>query len=207
MRKHGTQITELDPPEITAGQTGEPQAGEAVQTPAEEGAPPAGSEAQAAETAAVPAAEFDKVKAERDQFMDRLARLQAEFDNARKRAEREKQEFRDFATGNVVEQFLPVVDNFELALKSTGNADQLRSGVELIIKQMQEVLQKMQVTPVPAVGEDFDPRWHEALGTVERDDMPDQTVAEEIRRGYRLRDRLLRPAMVRVAHNPKQKSE
>lgn len=207
MRKHGTQITELDPPEITAGQAGEPQAGESVQTPAEPGAPSAGSEAQTTEAAAVPAAEFEKVKAERDQFMDRLARLQAEFDNARKRAEREKLDFRDFATGNVVEQFLPVVDNFELALKSTGNADQLRSGVELIVKQMQEVLQKMQVTPVPAVGEDFDPRWHEALGTVERDDMPDQTVAEEIRRGYRLRDRLLRPAMVRVAHNPKQKSE
>jgi molecular chaperone GrpE len=106
-----------------------------------------------------------------------------------------------------VEQFLPVIDNFELALKSTGNADQLRSGVELIVKQMQEVLQKMQVAAVPAVGEAFDPRVHEALGAVERDDIPDQHVAEEIRRGYRLRDRLLRPALVRVAHNPKQKSE
>lgn len=207
MRKHGTQITELDPPEITAGQAGDAEATEAVQTPAAQGAPPTGGETQPAEAAAIPAAEFDKVKAERDQLLDRIARLQAEFDNARKRGEREKADFRDFATGNVVEQFLPVVDNFELALKSTGSADQLRSGVELIIKQMQEVLQKLQVTPVPAVGEDFDPRWHEALGTVERDDMPDQTVAEEIRRGYRLRDRLLRPAMVRVAHNPKQKSE
>ena len=71
--------------------------------------------------------EFEQLKAERDQLLDRLARLQAEFENARKRAERERTEFRDYATGNVVEQFLPVVDNFELALKSTGTAEQLRS--------------------------------------------------------------------------------
>ena len=92
-------------------------------------------------------AEFEQLKAERDQLLDRLARLQAEFENARKRAERERQEFRDYATGNVVEQFLPVVDNFELALKSTGSAEQLRSGVELIVKQMEEILRQLQVTP------------------------------------------------------------
>jgi molecular chaperone GrpE len=152
-------------------------------------------------------AELDQLKAERDQLIDRLARLQAEFDNARKRAEREKADFRDFATGNVVEQFLPVLDNFELALKATGSADQLRTGVQLIVKQMEEVLAKLQVTPVPTVGEVFDPRVHEALGSVERDDIPDQHVAEEIRRGYKVRDKLLRPAMVRVAHNPKQVNE
>ena len=99
-------------------------------------------------------------------------------------------EFREYATGNVVEQFLPVLDNFELALKSEGTAEQLRSGVALIVKQMEEVLKQMQVTPVPAVGEAFDPRVHEALGSVEREDLPDQHVAEEIRRGYKLRERL-----------------
>jgi molecular chaperone GrpE len=151
--------------------------------------------------------EFDQLKAERDQLVDRLARLQAEFENARKRSERERQEFRDYAAGSVVEQFLPVLDNFELALKSTGSEDQLRSGVELIVKQMEEVLRQMQVIAIPAVGEAFDPRLHEALGSVERDDLPDQHVAEEIRRGYRLRERLLRPALVRVVSNPKQKSE
>ena len=153
------------------------------------------------------AAERDQLKGERDQLLDRVARLQAEFENARKRAEREKQEYRDFATGNVVEQFLPVLDNFELALKSTGTAEQLRSGVELIVKQMEEVLRQMQVQPVAAVGEPFDPRHHEALGSVERDDLPDQHVAEEIRRGYKLRERLLRPALVRVASNSKQVNE
>ena len=152
-------------------------------------------------------AELEKLKTERDQLVDRLARMQAEFENARKRAERERAEFRDYATGSVVEQFLPVLDNFELALKSTGSAEQLRSGVELIVKQMEEILRQLQVNPIPTVGEEFDPRHHEALGTVEREDLPDQHVAEEIRRGYRLRERLLRPALVRVASNPKQTSE
>ena len=152
-------------------------------------------------------AELEQLRAERDQLLDRLARLQAEFENARKRAERERLEYRDYATGSVVERFLPVLDNFELALKSTGSEEQLRSGVELIIKQMQDILGQLQVQPVATVGEEFDPRHHEALGTVERDDVPDQHVAEEIRRGYRLRERLLRPALVRVASNPKQTND
>jgi len=151
--------------------------------------------------------EFEQLKGERDQLVDRMARMQAEFDNARKRAEREKTEYRDYATGAVVEQFLPVLDNFALALSANGSAEQLRSGVQLIVKQMEDVLRQLQVTAVPAVGEPFDPRVHEALGTVEREDMPDQHVAEEIRRGYRIRERLLRPAMVRVASNPRQVAE
>jgi molecular chaperone GrpE len=160
-----------------------------------------------AQNAPVSREEFDQLKAERDQLLDRLARLQAEFENARKRGDRERIEFRDYATGTVVEQFLPVLDNFELALQASATAEQLRSGVELIVKQMEDILRQLQVTPVPAVGEAFDPRVHEAMGTVERDDLPDQHVAEEIRRGYRLRERLLRPAMVRVASNPRQTSE
>jgi molecular chaperone GrpE len=159
------------------------------------------------EPATVSRDEFDQLKAERDQLIDRLARLQAEFENARKRAERERVEFREYATGNVVEQFLPVVDNFELALKSNGTEEQLRAGVALIVKQMEEILRQLQVNPVATVGEAFDPRLHEALGSVEREDLPDQHVAEEVRRGYKLRDRLLRPALVRVVSNPKQTSE
>jgi molecular chaperone GrpE len=165
-----------------------------------------GATVSAADLAKVKA-ELELLKTERDQLVDRLARLQAEFENARKRAERERLEFRDYAVGNVVEQFLPVLDNFELALKATGSAEQLRSGVELIVKQMEEILRQLQVLPVPTVGVQFDPRQHEALGTVERDDLPDQHVAEEVRRGYKLRERLLRPALVRVASNPKQTSE
>jgi molecular chaperone GrpE len=148
--------------------------------------------------------EFTALKAERDQLLDRLARLQAEFDNARKRQEREKQDFRDYATGSVIEQFLPVLDNFALALNAKGTAEQLRTGVELIVKQMDETLRGLSVTVIPTVGQEFDPRVHEALGSVERDDLPDHSVAEEIRKGYKIRERMLRPAMVRIVSNPKQ---
>ena len=191
MPKHDTELTIV-----------EPQEGVAVQEASlEQARAPVEAEVLSSRT------ELDQLKGERDQLLDRLARLQAEFENARKRAERERLEFRDYATGSVVEQFLPVVDNFELALKSGGTAEQLRHGVELIVKQMEEILRQLQVNPIASVGEVFDPRIHEALGSVERDDLPDQHVAEEIRRGYKLRDRLLRPALVRVAHNPNQKAD
>lgn len=157
------------------------------------------------ETATVPQEEYDRLKAEKDQLMDRLLRLQAEFDNSRKREAKDRAEFRDYAVANAVEQFLPVLDNFQLALKSTGSADQLRTGVELIVKQMEEALRGLNVQPVDSVGAAFDPRVHEALEMVERSDVPDHQVLEEVRRGYRLRDRLLRPALVRVASNSQQK--
>jgi len=209
MRKQEKALTELEPLEIASEAAQGGVAEEFLQDPAASAAGESSADARELSGAAgaVSRAEFEQLKAERDQVVDRIARLQAEFDNARKRAEREKVEFRDYATGSVVEQFLPVMDNFELALKSDGSADQLRSGVALIVKQMEDVLKQMQVVPVPAVGEAFDPRMHEALGSVERDDLPDQHVAEEIRRGYKLRERLLRPALVRVVHNPKQTSE
>jgi molecular chaperone GrpE len=149
--------------------------------------------------------ELERVKAERDALVDRLARLQAEFDNARKREARERNDFRDYAVAGAVEQFLPVLDNFQLALKSTGSAEQLRTGVELIVKQMEEALRSLNVQPVEAEGVAFDPRVHEALDTVDRTDLPDHQVLEEVRRGYRIKERLLRPALVRVVNNPQQK--
>ena len=157
------------------------------------------------ETATVPQEEYDRLKAERDLLFDRLARLQAEFENARKREAKERAEFRDFAVAGAVEQFLPVLDNFQLALKSTGSAEQLRTGVELIVKQMEEALRGLNVQPVEAVGAAFDPKVHEALEMVERADLPDHQVFDEVRRGYRIRERLLRPALVRVASNSQQK--
>ncbi len=194
MPNQETNISEIENPENPTANA----AGAATEA-ADAGAQPA--------EAAVSRAEYDQLKAERDQLLDRLARLQAEFENARKRAERERAEYRDYAAANVVEQFLPVLDNFELALKATGSTEQLRSGVELIVKQMEDVLRQMQVTAIPTVGHEFDPHHHEALGSVERDDLPDHHVAEEIRRGYKIREKLLRPAMVRVVSNPKQTIE
>jgi molecular chaperone GrpE len=146
--------------------------------------------------------EYERLRAERDGLVDRLARLQAEFDNARKREQRERADYRAFAVADAVEQFLPVLDNFKLALNATGTAEQLRTGVELIAKQMDEVLRSLNVTPVETVGHPFDPRVHEALESVERPDLPDHQVIDEVRRGYRIRDRLLRPALVRISVNP-----
>jgi molecular chaperone GrpE len=150
-------------------------------------------------------AELERLKAERDQAVDRLARLQAEFENARKREARERADFRDFAVSGAVEQFLPVLDNFQLALGSSGSVEQLRTGIELILKQMDEVLRNLNVTQVETVGARFDPRVHEALESVDRSDLPDHQVLDEVRRGYRIRDRLLRPALVRIVNNPNQK--
>jgi molecular chaperone GrpE len=155
-----------------------------------------------AETLAGLREDNEQLRAERNGLIDRLARLQAEFDNARKREQRERADYRSFAIADAVEQFLPVLDNFRLALNSTGSAEQLRTGVELIAKQMDEVLRSLNVTAVETVGQPFDPRVHEALESVERPDLPDHQVIDEIRRGYRIRDRLLRPALVRISTNP-----
>ncbi len=167
-------------------------------------------EPEAAPVAAIDAvavpAEVERLQTERDQLFDRLARLQAEFDNYRKRETRERAEYRDYALINTVEQFLPVLDNFQLALSTQSTAEQLRSGVELIVRQMGEVLRSLGVQPIPTVETQFDPRVHEAIEMVERDDLPDHQVMDEVRRGYTLRERLLRPALVRVATNPKQKT-
>jgi molecular chaperone GrpE len=146
--------------------------------------------------------ETEKLKAERDALLDRLARLQAEFDNARKRATREQQEFRDFAAADVIRNILPILDSFERALKAAGDASDFRSGVDLIYRQLQDALQKSGVQPIAAVGQLFDPRIHEAIEMVDTRDVPDHHVLDELQRGYRYKDRLLRPAMVRVARNP-----
>lgn len=151
------------------------------------------------------AEELTRLRGERDGLTDRLARLQAEFENARRRADRERAEFREYATGTAAEPFLSVLDNFQLALNANGTAEQLRAGIELIVKQMEEALRSLHVVPVETVGVQFDPRFHEALGSVENEELPDGQVFEEIRRGYRVRERLLRPALVRVVSNPQQK--
>jgi molecular chaperone GrpE len=152
-------------------------------------------------------AELEQVRGERDQLLDRLARLQAEFENTRRREVKERQDARDYAVQNAVEPFLGVMDNFQLALKSDGTLEQLRAGLELILKQMEEALKGLNVQAVESLGTQFDPRIHEALGSIETTEFPDHQVLEEIRKGYRLREKLLRPALVRIASNSAQKSE
>jgi molecular chaperone GrpE len=133
---------------------------------------------------------------------ERLMRLQADFDNLRKRIEREEAEFRKVATSRLVTALLPVLDNFERALASARperDEGAFRTGVEMIHRQLLDVFRKEGLTPVDALGRPFDPMMHEALATEPSSTLPPNTVIEEIQRGYFLHDRLLRPALVRVS--------
>jgi len=146
--------------------------------------------------------ELQKLKAERDSLLDRLARAQAEFENARRRAVKEQQDYRDYAAADAIKSLLPAMDSLERALQVKADAADLRNGVELIYKQLQDALAKLGVRAIPAKGEQFDPHVHEAIEMVETSDAPDHEVIEELQRGYKIKDRLLRPAMVKVAKNP-----
>ena len=147
--------------------------------------------------------EAEKLRAERDTLLDRLARMQAEFDNARKRAAKEQQDFRDYALADSIKAIIPALDSFDRALQTSKEKSEFRSGVELIYKQLQDALAKLGVRAVPTKGEQFDPRYHEAVEMVDTDEAADHEVLDELQRGYQLKERLLRPAMVRVARNPK----
>jgi molecular chaperone GrpE len=151
----------------------------------------------------VAAEQLEKLQAERDMLYDRLARLQAEFDNYRKRSLKEQQDFRDYALVDFAKQFLPVLDSFDRGLSAQPNEQDLRKGMELIRRQMEDALAKIGVKPVPAKGEQFDPYRHEGIEMVETEDAPDNQILDELARGYMIKDRLLRPAMVRVAKNHK----
>jgi len=162
------------------------------------------------ETVAAPATEVEtelqKLRQERDQYLERLARLQAEFDNYRKRAAREQQDYRDYALADALKAFLPILDSLDRAAKSENpDVDSYRSGVELIDRQFHDALSKLGVKPIEAAGAKFDPNLHQAVQMVHTEEAPDNTVIDEMQRGYTLKDRLLRPAMVRVASNPNHK--
>jgi molecular chaperone GrpE len=148
--------------------------------------------------------ELDRLKAERDVLFDRLARLQAEFDNYRKRAAREQAEFKQYAVADAVKALLPVLDSLERALRTSEESSELHAGLELILRQFNDVLGKLGVQPIRAEGQPFDPNQHQAVEVVESSAVPDQHVIEELQRGYRIKDRLLRPSMVRVARKPQQ---
>jgi len=146
--------------------------------------------------------ELDKLKAENAAYLDRLARLQAEFDNFRKRNLREQQDFREYAMTDTLKQLLPILDSLDRATKVEGvSINDLRSGVELIDRQFHDVLTRLGVEPIVAAGQPFDPNLHQAIQMVETTEVPDHQVIDELQRGYRLRDRVLRAAMVRVAQN------
>lgn len=143
----------------------------------------------------------DDVTRERDELRDRLLRKGAEFDNFRKRVERERKDFAEWAAADLVGEVLTVVDDFEraLAVAAPPEAQAYRAGIELIHRQLLDVLKKRGVTAVETVGQAFDPHLHQAVAYDESPGVPDGQIVDELRRGYRLGDRLLRPALVRVA--------
>ncbi len=139
---------------------------------------------------------------EREALRDRLMRTAAEFDNYRKRVERERREMIERAAESVLADLLPIVDNLERALSAeTGpeGAEAYRQGVELIHRQLLDLLAQRGVTPIEALGSDFDPHLHEAVSSEPADGRRDGEITEVFRTGYRLGDRLLRAAMVKVA--------
>jgi molecular chaperone GrpE len=168
--------------------------------------PPAeDSAAEAGSTAAVQQEELERLRQERDTLLDRLARLQAEFDNYRKRNAREQQDFRDYALVEAIKSLLPVVDSFDRALATPErNSEEFHQGIELINRQLHDALAKLGVQPIEARGAPFDPNLHQAVQMVETEEAEDHHVLDELQRGYKLKDRLLRPAMVRVATNAKK---
>jgi molecular chaperone GrpE len=151
--------------------------------------------------AAGPAAseEVERLRREVADLKDRSVRTLADFDNFRKRSQRESQEFRKYALLEPMRDFLTVIDNLDLALSAQGSAEDLKRGVEMIHRQMQELLRRFGATEVPAVGQPFDPTQHEAVAREESPEVKSPTVVAELRRGYRMHDRLLRPSMVKVA--------
>ena len=140
-----------------------------------------------------------KVDTENEELRNRLMRTLADFDNYRKRSEKEKEAQKRYAVTDTLKDFLPVADNLERALASAGSVDELKQGVDMILRQLGETMKRWGVVPVKAVGEPFDPSVHEAVAREDSSEIHVPTVTGELQRGYMIHDRLLRPAMVSVA--------
>jgi len=154
-----------------------------------------------ADDAVEPPDPAEALRRERDALQDRLLRTAAEFDNFRKRVERERREYQEYAVSDALREFLPIIDNFERALQTSaeGDVDAYRKGIELIHKQMLDLLRKRGVTVIEALGAQFDPNLHQAVIQETSGAHREGEVMQELQRGYMLGERLLRPAMVKVA--------
>lgn len=147
------------------------------------------------------AATVEKLRAERNTLYDRLLRKQAEMENLRKRAQREKEDFLQHATADLILALLPTLDAFDRALqhREANVPEQFYQGLELIHRELTDVLSRAGLTALESVGKIFDPHLHQAVETVESPEHRDQEIVGEMQRGYRLKQRLLRPAVVKVA--------
>ncbi|MGA2041539.1 MAG: nucleotide exchange factor GrpE [Bryobacteraceae bacterium] len=147
-------------------------------------------------------AERDQLAAAKAELEDRMLRARAEFDNARRRGERERSEFLQFAAMDVIKELLPVVDDFERALKVESAGREFTKGVELIYQRLLEALKKIGLEPIDTTGQRFDPNLHQAVDRVETEEAEDMSILGEYQRGYNFKGKLLRPAMVKVAVRP-----
>jgi molecular chaperone GrpE len=145
--------------------------------------------------------EITALRRERDDLYERLLRSAAEFDNYRKRTDRERREIFDRAAAGVLEDLLPIVDDLARAIAAAADSPDpaLRDGIELIHRALLDLLRRRGVEPFESVGEMFDPEWHEAVASEPAGDRPDGQITRELRRGYRFGERLLRAAQVTVA--------
>jgi molecular chaperone GrpE len=145
--------------------------------------------------------ELEQLRRDRDEVYDRLLRKTAEFENYRKRVDKERRELSEWAAADVLTDILAILDDFERALSADAPAEAkpYRAGVELIHRQLGEMLRKRGVTPIETEGADFDPHLHQAVAYEETPGAREGEILSEMRKGYRLGDRLLRPALVRVA--------
>ncbi len=137
---------------------------------------------------------------EAEDYYNRLLRTQADFDNYRRRTRQEREELIKFASEDLITELLPVLDNFDRALAAAESTDnEFVSGVQMIYRQLKEILAKEGLAEIPAVGEEFDPNKHEAVMQVESDEHEENIIVEELRKGYALKDKVIRPSMVKVA--------
>ncbi len=151
---------------------------------------------------AVEDAELAKAKAEAEEYQQRYLRAQADFDNFRRRTLKEKEDFAKYASAKLVTELLPVLDNFERALateQASSEAESFIKGVDMIFRQLGQVLEQEGVKPMEAVGQSFNPEFHQAVMTVDTDEYEEGVVVEELQKGYMLKDKVLRPAMVKVS--------
>ena len=149
------------------------------------------------------AAELEKSQAEVADLQDRLLRRQAEFENFRRRADRDRSDFLQYAGMEIVREIIPVLDDFERALKIECPDPEYRKGIELIYQRLDDTLKKIGLEPIAVPpGADFDPNLHQAVVRFETEEAPDNTILEEFQRGYNFKGKLLRPSMVRVAVKP-----
>jgi len=151
--------------------------------------------------------ELSECARQKQEYFDKLLRLQAEFENFKKRGIREKEQFLKFANEGLIYELISILDNFERAFASANKMTDFKSlhqGVEMILKQIHQLLQKNGVKKIECLGKPFDPVQQEAIAHVESDKYPENTVIEEVQKGYLLEDRLIRPAVVKVAKKPRR---